>query len=77
MRTDPEQFWNPFQGASSLQHHAAIFVIGEACRQVIEQKCRTLHTYQVENLEAAGSKFGSQLAGPVQVTAKGTRTQGR
>jgi hypothetical protein len=58
MRTDPEQFWNPFKGASSLQHHAAIFVIGEAGRQVIEQICRTFDTYQVKNLEAAGSQFG-------------------
>jgi hypothetical protein len=77
MRTDPEQFGHSFKGASSLQHHATIFIIGEACRQVIEQICRAFHTYQVKNLKAAGSKFGSQLAGPVHVTAKGTWTERR
>lgn len=72
MWTDPEQFWHPFKGASSLQHHATIVIIGEAYRQVIEQIGRAFHTDQVKNLEAAGGKLGSQLAGPVQVTAKGT-----
>jgi hypothetical protein len=77
MRTDPEQFGHSFKSASSFQHYATIFIIGEACRQVIEQIGRAFHAYQVKNLEAAGGKLGAQLAGPVQVTAKGTGTQWR